>query len=82
MDFMRASSGLPGLDRMLDDLRVGDNVVWQVDNIDDYRYFTGFFIQETISQKKRLVYLRFVQHPAIVPPILELTDNNLYHEYV
>ena len=26
----RVSTGVPGLDRIIDDLRLGDNVVWQV----------------------------------------------------
>jgi len=31
--FERASTGLPGLDKVLNQLRLGDNVVWQVDSI-------------------------------------------------
>ena len=34
-----ASTGLPGLDEVLNGLRLGDNVVWQVDEIEDYRHF-------------------------------------------
>jgi len=32
----RVSTGIPGLDSILDGLRIGDNVVWRVDNIADY----------------------------------------------
>jgi hypothetical protein len=31
------STGLPGLDQILDGLRWGDNVVWQVENMQEYQ---------------------------------------------
>lgn len=37
--FERIWSGLPGLDSMLDSIRMGDNVVWQVSSMDDYMHF-------------------------------------------
>lgn len=69
MDFERTSSGLPGLDRILDGLRLGDNVVWQVDSVDDYRYFARPFAENALRGGKRLVYLRFGQHPPILPAL-------------
>ena len=36
-----ASTGLSGLDRILNGLRIGDNVVWRVDAVDDYRQFVA-----------------------------------------
>jgi len=36
-------SGLPQLDDLLQGLRLGDNVVWQVDRLEDYTYFTDPF---------------------------------------
>ena len=33
----RVSTGYLGLDKILDDLRIGDNVVLKVDAIEDYR---------------------------------------------
>ncbi len=62
------STGLPGLDKILDHLRWGDNVVWQVDNIDNYKYFVEPFVHRVRSDKGRLVYMRFGQHPPIIPP--------------
>jgi hypothetical protein len=81
MDFERVSSGLKSLDRILDDLRLGDNVVWQVDQIEDYRYFALFLVKEAIQSRKRIVYFRFGQHPAIVPDLAEIQSNSLYQEY-
>ena len=33
------STGCAGLDGILDKLRIGDNVVWSVDSVGDYRDF-------------------------------------------
>ena len=38
------STGLKGLDTVITGLRLGDNVVWQGDNIDDYISFVLFFM--------------------------------------
>ena len=35
--YNRASTGIRGLDRIFDGLRLGDNVVWQVDGLSQYR---------------------------------------------
>lgn len=35
----RVSTGLAGLDEVLDGLRIGDNVVWRVSDLNDYRRF-------------------------------------------
>ena len=66
--FERASTGIPGLDRVLDDLRWGDNVVWQVDQIEDYIYFARKFATRSVTEGKPLVYFRFGEHPAILEP--------------
>jgi len=46
-------TGLEGLDTIIDHLRLGDNVVWQVDNIDDYAFFVTPFVCRAIADKKR-----------------------------
>lgn len=64
--FDRASTGLAGLDTILDGLRWGDNVVWQVEDIADYRHITAHFVRQALEQKYRVVYLRFGQHDPII----------------
>lgn len=68
-DFERVSSGIPGLDRILDNLRLGDNVVWQVDSIDDYCHFVSPLVKEALGSEKTLVYFRFGHHSAVVSPL-------------
>ena len=36
-------SGIPGLDRCLDSIRLGDNVVWQISDLDEFRFFARVF---------------------------------------
>lgn len=64
----RVSTGLRGLDRVLDDLRLGDNVVWRVDEIGDYRAFVGPFVQQALADERAVVYLRFGRHPPLLSP--------------
>lgn len=37
--FDKVKSGYPGLDDILDYIRIGDNVVWLVNDIDEFRFF-------------------------------------------
>lgn len=60
------STGLPGLDQVLQGLRLGDNVVWQVDDLDDYRRFVKPYLEQAKADKRRIVYIRFAQHPVVV----------------
>ena len=60
------SSGLPPLDELLQGIRLGDNVVWQVDHLEDYPHFAQAFATQSIKDKLDCVYLRFAPHPAIL----------------
>ena len=60
------SSGLPGLDSILEGLRIGDNVVWRVDSIDDYRAFVAPYVTAALDAGRRVVYIRFASHAPVV----------------
>lgn len=62
------STGLHGLDTVLDGLRIGDNVVWRVDAIADYRRFVEPFVAAAAANDRLIIYLRFGQHEALVRP--------------
>lgn len=72
----RVSCGLKGLDEAVDQLRLGDNVVWEVDNLEDYRYVTAPFVRQAKEDKRRLVYIRFGLHE----PVLDDTDGVQVYE--
>jgi hypothetical protein len=64
------TTGFPSLDGILDGLRIGDNVVWSVDSIEDYREFVRPFVREALTEGRRVVYLRFGRHE----PLLDAGD--------
>ncbi len=71
----RESTGIKGIDEIIDGLRTGDNVVWQVDSIDDYLSFARPFADRAIKDGKKIVYMRFANHK----PVIEGNDNVRVH---
>lgn len=66
----RVSTGIPALDTVIDGLRMGDNVVWQVDDLENYSVLARPFVSRAISEARKMVYIRFAPHP----PILNLRE--------
>lgn len=62
------STGLPGLDGTLQNLQAGDNVVWQVETVEEYRPFVLPFWEECLRQRRPLVYFRFGRHHELITP--------------
>ncbi len=62
----RASSGITQLDDLLDDFRLGDNVVWQVASLEDYRHFASAFYRQAVRDQRNFIYLRFGPHAPIL----------------
>ncbi|NCC24888.1 MAG: phosphoenolpyruvate synthase [Deltaproteobacteria bacterium] len=60
------TSGIPSFDTMVDRLRIGDNVVWQVSDLENYRYFAHAFIQAALRENRKVVYIRFADHAPLV----------------
>ena len=62
----RVSTGSVGFDQVIDGLRLGDNVVWQVDSIEGYRRMVDAFVERSRADGRRLVYVRFGAHEPLV----------------
>jgi len=60
------STGLPALDEVLQGLRDGDNVVWQVETIEDYAPLAAAFAARAREEGRHLVYFRFARHAPLV----------------
>ncbi|GAI00453.1 unnamed protein product [marine sediment metagenome] len=73
----RQSTGLKGLDAVLDYLRDGDNVVWQVDKIDDFRNFVTPFVTRAKQDSRKVVYMRFAKHKPLVQADTNVTIYDL-----
>ncbi len=74
------STGLPEIDRLLQGVQPGDNIVWQVDSIDDYIYFVHPFCREAKREGKHLIYFRFADHIHLLPENVQAEIINLHPE--
>jgi len=74
--FEKVSTGLKGFDEVIDHLRLGDNVVWQVDSVADYKEMAVPFAARAILDGRRLVYIRFGSHE----PVIDNTSGVIIHE--
>ena len=61
------STGLPSLDRVLGGVLPGDNIVWQVDTLDDYRVFVRPYVKEALRRGKQVNYFRFSRQKELIP---------------
>lgn len=59
-------SGIPALDQILQGLRLGDNVVWQVDGLDTYLKVVRPFVNQAIQDGRTVVYVRFMPDSRIL----------------
>ena len=61
-----AKSGVFQFDEIIQYLRMGDNVVWQVDELEEYAYFAEPFAEQALRDGRRLVYMRFAPHLPVL----------------
>jgi hypothetical protein len=70
----QVSSGLIGFDKIINNLNLGDNVVWQVDSISDYREFVIPFVNSSFAEGRDIHYMRFANHV----PLFEDGDERVH----
>ena len=61
------TTGLPQLDAALTGILAGDNIVWNVDDIEQYHRLAVPFAEAAKRDGRKLVYFRFAQHARLVP---------------
>ena len=71
------TTGIKGLDALVNGLRLGDNVVWQIDDIKDYADLVKPFAQQALKDDKNLVYIRFASHKELIKPSKKVKRYNL-----
>ncbi|NLX64800.1 MAG: pyruvate kinase [Clostridiaceae bacterium] len=62
----KVSTGLKGFDEVIDYLRLGDNVVWQVDSVSGYKKMVEHFVESAGTENVSLVYIRFANHEPLL----------------
>lgn len=53
------STGLKGLDRIIDGVMPGDNFVWQMDSVGDYRLFVRFLLRNAREKRSAIDLFSF-----------------------
>ena len=85
--FDRIKSGISGLDEALDNIRLGDNVVWNVSNLEEFSYFVNPYVKQAKQDNRNLIYIRFANHPPLIEmskqdfELLEREQNNSDNEF-
>ena len=71
------STGIQSLDRVIQNLIQGDNVVLKVENLSQYKPFVERFVRNAYYEKKPIVYFRFANHEYLIPNDVEVKVYNL-----
>ncbi len=64
--FDKICSGYPQMDEFLDHIRLGDNVVWQISELDEFRMFAEPFARQAVQDGRNVIYIRFAQHEPVL----------------
>lgn len=64
--FDKVCSGFPSMDDILDFIRLGDNVVWQVSDVEEFRFFAEPFARQAVRDGRNVIYIRFAQHAPVL----------------
>ncbi len=64
--FDRILSGIPEMDAAFDNIRLGDNVVWRVSDLSQFRLFMEPYVEQAVRDRRRIVYFRFAGHEPLV----------------
>ena len=64
--FDRILSGIKELDYAFDNIRLGDNVVWRVSDLSQFRLFMEPYVERAIIDKRNIIYFRFASHEPLI----------------
>ena len=81
--FERVNSGIPQMDEALDNIRLGDNVVFRVSNLEEFKLFLNPYIEQAKLDKRNIIYFRFASHEPLVEdcPEVKRVDIPLSHRF-
>ena len=81
--FDRVLSGIPQMDENFDNIRLGDNVVWRVDDLEEFKLFMKPYVQQAIQDKRDLIYFRFATHEPLLEEQegLKIIEVELNHRF-
>ncbi|MDO4805118.1 MAG: PEP/pyruvate-binding domain-containing protein, partial [Lachnospiraceae bacterium] len=67
----------------LDNIRLGDNVVWRVSDLKEFHYFLDPYLEQAILDRRNIIYVRFASHPPLVEdrPEIKTMPIELSHRF-
>ena len=71
------STGCEALDQVLHGLRDDDTVLWQLDNLDDYRPFVNSLVAAASRSRRRIVYFVFAEQQPLVDATPQVSVRSL-----
>ena len=75
--FDRIKSGIPEMDKALDNIRLGDNVVWRVNDLSQFKLFMEPYVKQAIEDKRNIIYFRFASHEPLIEECPEVKRVNI-----
>ena len=72
MKSSQITSGIPSLDGVVGGLRLGDNVVWQIEKLEHYSLFAQALAVSALKAGRGVMYIRFAPHPPVLDPLTGL----------
>jgi pyruvate,water dikinase len=68
----QVSTRIHGLDEILRYLQMGDNVVFQVDKLEDYKVFVNPYVKASLERKQTVFYMRFANQTRLFWKMLQI----------
>ena len=75
--FDRVKSGIEDFDKAIDNIRLGDNVVWRVSKLSQFRLFMEPYVKQALEDKRNIIYFRFASHEPLVEDCEEIKTINV-----
>ncbi len=67
--FSYAKTGHSGLDFILEHLRLGDNVIWHIDTVNEYKSYARMFAKQSNKDGRKVIYINFDPENSLVEDI-------------
>ncbi|WP_026507898.1 PEP/pyruvate-binding domain-containing protein [Butyrivibrio sp. MC2013] len=75
--FERILSGIPEMDKALDNIRLGDNVVFRVSDLSEFKLFVDPYLEQAKKDRRNIIYFRFATHEPLVEDCPEVKTYNV-----
>ena len=81
--FDRVLSGIPEMDNAFDNIRLGDNVVWRVSDLEQFKLFMVPYVEQAVKDKRNIIYFRFASHEPLLEerPEIKVVNIPLSHRF-